>query len=317
MELSEKYVYAIYKEGSFSRAAKKLYITQSSLSSTIKKLEAKLGFSVFDRSKSPIVLTREGKIYIEYLEELTESEENMKKRVKSLSKPTYESVSVGGMFFVSRYLLPDACREFGKKYPDTEVKLHIGVGHLFSEQLEKLDQGVIDIMLAYTFDEKRYACIPIMEERYVVCVRKDFPNAKALEKYALSYDEIVSKKTFPEKTITDYSLFQNIEFLKINSTVIIWHDMAKFLMHCPLAPYQVYNCRDINVIYDMMLKGLGAAITTDTVISSHGPSDEVYYFLVKTAHPSCQAYVIHKKDTPLTESARGFVDALIKTAQES
>jgi len=210
MELSEKYVYEIYKEGGFSKAVKKLYVTQSSLSSTVKKLETKLGFSVFDRTKSPVSLTREGKIYIEYLEELKESEENMKKRVKSLSKPTYESVSVGGMFFVSRYLLPDACKEFGKKYPDTEVKLHIGVGHLFSEQLEKLDQGVIDIMLAYTFDEKRYDSVPIMEERYVVCVRKDFPHAKALEKYALTYDEITSKKVLSEKIITDYSLFQNI-----------------------------------------------------------------------------------------------------------
>ncbi len=316
LDLSEKYVYEIYKEGGFSKAAKKLFITQSSLSSTIKKLEMKLGFSVFDRTKSPIVLTREGKIYIEYLGELIESEENMKKRVQSLSKPLYEQVSVGGMYFLSRYLLPDACREFGKDYPDVEVKLHMGDGYLFSEQIEKLDQGVLDIMIGYSFDEKRYVGIPLMEERYVVCVRKDFPNAEKLEKYALTYDEVISSKAFPDKIISDYSLFENIEFLKINSTVIIWHDMAKFLMHCPLSPYQVYNCRNIDIIYDMMLKGLGAAITTDAVISSHGKSDDVFYFLVKTAHPSCQSYAIYKKDTPLSKSAEGFIDALLKSARK-
>ena len=315
LDLSEKYVYEIYKEGGFSKAAKKLYITQSSLSSTIKKLETKLGFSIFDRSKSPIVLTREGKIYIEYLGELIESEENMKKRVKSLSKPLYKQVSVGGMYFLSRYLFPDACREFGKDYPDVEVKLHMGDGYLFSEQIEKLDQGAIDIMIAYSFDDKRYVGIPLMEEKYVVCVRKDFPNADKLKKHALTYDEVTSGKFAYEKIISDYSLFENIEFLKINSTVIIWHDMAKFLMHCPLSPYQVYNCRNIDVIYDMMLKGLGAAITTDAVILSHGPSDDVYFFFVKTAHPSCQSYAIYKKDTPLSRSAEAFIDALVKSAK--
>ena len=44
MELAEKYIYAVYEEKSFSKAAKKLYITQSSLSATVKKHENKLGF---------------------------------------------------------------------------------------------------------------------------------------------------------------------------------------------------------------------------------------------------------------------------------
>ena len=70
MNLAEKYTYEIYKKGSFSGAAKALYISQSSLSLTIKNLEKNLGFNVFDRSTSPISLTREGKIYIEYLEEI-------------------------------------------------------------------------------------------------------------------------------------------------------------------------------------------------------------------------------------------------------
>ena len=84
MELAETYVYAIYQTRNFSKAAQMLYITQSSLSSTVKKLENKLGFTIFDRSKSPITMTPEGLIYIEYLAEKLENEENLKKRIKLL-----------------------------------------------------------------------------------------------------------------------------------------------------------------------------------------------------------------------------------------
>ena len=118
MNLSEKYAYEIFKERSFSKAAKKLYITQSSLSLTIKNLEAKLGFSIFDRSKSPIMLTREGKIYIDYLEEIIENEKNMYSRINSISRPISGEITIANPFFISRTILPKACEIFQKDFPD-------------------------------------------------------------------------------------------------------------------------------------------------------------------------------------------------------
>ena len=48
-----RYVYEVYKEMSFSRAAKNLYISQPSLSTAVKKAEDRIGFPIFDRSTSP------------------------------------------------------------------------------------------------------------------------------------------------------------------------------------------------------------------------------------------------------------------------
>lgn len=55
------YVYEVYKEQSFSKAAENLYISQPALSSMIKKIETKIGMPLFDRSTSPIQLTECGK----------------------------------------------------------------------------------------------------------------------------------------------------------------------------------------------------------------------------------------------------------------
>ena len=57
---SMNYVYEVYKERSFSKAAANLYISQPSLSATVKKVEERIGAPIFDRSVSPIQLTESG-----------------------------------------------------------------------------------------------------------------------------------------------------------------------------------------------------------------------------------------------------------------
>ncbi len=61
----KKYVYEVYKERSFTKAAQNLYISQPSLSARIKKIEEIIGEPLFDRSTTPLQLTEVGKVYIE------------------------------------------------------------------------------------------------------------------------------------------------------------------------------------------------------------------------------------------------------------
>ena len=61
-----EYVREIAKEGSFSKAAQKLYISQPALSGAIKKIEKELyGISLFDRNVNPVALTPAGQYYLE------------------------------------------------------------------------------------------------------------------------------------------------------------------------------------------------------------------------------------------------------------
>ena len=71
MELSQLEVFlAVARERRFSRAAEKLYRTQSAVSQTIRKLEDELGEALFDRSSREGVLTDAGKVLLEYAEKL-------------------------------------------------------------------------------------------------------------------------------------------------------------------------------------------------------------------------------------------------------
>ena len=65
-----EYVYAVYQERSFSRAAQRLFISQPALSSKVKKVEERVGAPLFDRSTNPIRLTPAGKCYVEAVEQV-------------------------------------------------------------------------------------------------------------------------------------------------------------------------------------------------------------------------------------------------------
>ncbi|MBQ8249916.1 MAG: LysR family transcriptional regulator [Clostridia bacterium] len=69
------YAIEIAKTGSFSRAAKQLFIAQSSLSSSIKSLESELNITIFERSKNGVFLTGEGAEFIRYAEQIVEQNE--------------------------------------------------------------------------------------------------------------------------------------------------------------------------------------------------------------------------------------------------
>ena len=65
MNREMEYVYMVYLLGSFSKAAQKLYVSQSALSTAIKKLETRLNAPLFERKTQPVVLTPAGEFYIQ------------------------------------------------------------------------------------------------------------------------------------------------------------------------------------------------------------------------------------------------------------
>ena len=104
----KEYVYAVYEEKSFSKAAQKLYITQPALSTAIKKVEKKIGSPIFDRSTSPIGLTPSGEVYIDAIEKLFVLEQNTLNQLNNLNGLLAGKLAVGGTIFLHHLF----CRAF-------------------------------------------------------------------------------------------------------------------------------------------------------------------------------------------------------------
>ena len=75
-----KYVYMLYKEGNFTRAAEKLFISQPSLSVAIKNIEKEIGAELFERTGSGVRLTEVGGEYVAAIEKIIAVENEFKSK---------------------------------------------------------------------------------------------------------------------------------------------------------------------------------------------------------------------------------------------
>src|SRR5208337_3040253 len=107
MELSQLEVFlAVARERRFSRAAAKLYRTQSAVSQTIRKLEDDLGEALFDRSSREGILTDAGKVLYEYAEKLINLRTEASESLSELRELQKGKLVIAANEFTVLYLLP-------------------------------------------------------------------------------------------------------------------------------------------------------------------------------------------------------------------
>lgn len=67
-----KYIVAVAKTGTFSEAAKTLFLSQPSLTKAIKELEKEMGVTIFDRTNKGVSVSKEGEIFLGYARQVLE-----------------------------------------------------------------------------------------------------------------------------------------------------------------------------------------------------------------------------------------------------
>ena len=118
-----QYVLTVLKEGSFTNAAKKLYVSQPSLSQIIKTAESNLGAPIFNRSTDPITLTPAGQLYVEAARQVTTISTNLVKQVEELSNEEFGKIRLGISVQRGMELLPELYPRFKKRFPHVEIEL--------------------------------------------------------------------------------------------------------------------------------------------------------------------------------------------------
>lgn len=307
MELSQKYVYTVWKKKSFSKAAKCLYVSQPSLSSTVAKLEGELGFQIFDRSTHPITITAKGRIYLNYLQEVYEAETQLKNRLDAANDMEQGSLTVGGNIAFAQFVFPAICRLFTQKYPKVSLTLDIEASE------EKLRTQLIDLHFTFYPLDKGYTVIPVQEERLYVAIHKNHPAAKKLREYAISFEELSGGNILPECEITDMMLFADIPFIKSGRGSDSDKRLSAILKEHLTAQYTVINSRTFDARYRMMKKELGAIFASDFYLK-HFPEnqDELYYFALKSPHCYRTTYLQYRNDW----NSQKILDDFIATVLE-
>jgi DNA-binding transcriptional LysR family regulator len=148
MDLAELTVFlTVAKEGSFSRAAERLYRTQPAVSLAIRKLEDDLGQPLFVRGARPVRLTDAGTLLREYAERLLNLRDEVKKGLLELEGLKRGELSLGVNESSIHALLP-ALAKYREAHPGVQVRLH----RMFSRDIPhevvnyRLDLGAVSFV---------------------------------------------------------------------------------------------------------------------------------------------------------------------------
>ena len=107
----------LVEERSFSRAAKKMHLTQPSLTKHIRNVEEALGAKIVDRSSRSLALTPEGRILHDYARRIVKLRDEARERVLRLCEDEAGEIRIAASTIPATYILPYAIGGFRKKHP--------------------------------------------------------------------------------------------------------------------------------------------------------------------------------------------------------
>jgi len=139
-----KVFYYVASSLSFSEASKKLYISQSAVSQSIKTLEKKLGQSLFIRSTKKVQLTPAGSLLLKHIEPAMNLISRGESQLLDSGTLGLGQLHIGASDTICRYFLVPYLNEFHKKFPNVPIK----VTNATSIQcVELLDQRKVDLIV--------------------------------------------------------------------------------------------------------------------------------------------------------------------------
>ncbi|MBN1365334.1 MAG: LysR family transcriptional regulator [Syntrophaceae bacterium] len=245
-------IIALVEEGSFSRAAKKMLLSQPALTKNIKNAEDCLGARLANRSSAGISLTPEGKILYDYARRMVRLRDEAKEKVFALRKESGGNIYLSASTIPATYILPRALNDFKK----TNADIHIYIKTADSEEAMNmvLDNEVEMGFIGKKPFNKKLAAEILWKDRLVLIVSKDHVWCK---KKSVTLAELLNEPfVVREKGSATRELFES--FLKKSRSI----NLSQFDICCELGSSEA--------IKEAVIAGLGVS-----VISIHAVSREL------------------------------------------
>ncbi|MEH7224085.1 LysR family transcriptional regulator [Bacillus sp. JJ1566] len=202
----------VAKNGSFSKAARELYMTQPAVSQAMMQLERELDIRLFNRTPKGVSLTNEGKLLFEYVHSamnLLKVGEEMILEIKNLTKG---ELIIGVGDTISKYFLLTYLETFHMEYPNIKFIIENGTTQ---ELISLLKMGEVDLAICnFPVDDPALAQIPCMDIHDIfVCgekYKKRLPRQVSLTELLKHPLIILEPKSVSRKYVDDFLLSKGL-----------------------------------------------------------------------------------------------------------
>ncbi|OAS89252.1 MULTISPECIES: LysR family transcriptional regulator [Metabacillus] len=192
MELKDlRYFTEVANYGSFTKAAANTYISQPTLSKSIKKLESELKVELFERSTRKLMLTDAGEIVYKQAIKILGATDELSTLLDDLMNLPTGDIKIGIPPLIGTLFFPTIAKNFGILYPEVSLEL-IELGAKRIEHL--VDQGEVDIgIIVLPSDKTKFNTLPFIKEQFMLYTYKEhiLAEKKAVELLQLAEENFI------------------------------------------------------------------------------------------------------------------------------
>lgn len=168
----------VSESGSFSKAAKELFLTQPTISAHISSLEKELNVRLFIRNTKEVSLSDDGKDLYRYAKQITDLEKAIEERFYMDSDDGKHFITIAASTIPAQYLLPKVLMSYRERYPKEQIKI---METDSSEVVTQVVDHMVDVGFTGTVLEKKHCkYIPFYKDELAV-ITPDTPEYRILK----------------------------------------------------------------------------------------------------------------------------------------
>ncbi len=272
---------------SYSEASKKLNITTSTISSSIKKLESILGLKLFNRSNDGITLTKMGKELFELIVEEIETIDFAEKTILDKTELKNGEITIGCQSHIATYYLMECIEKAQKDYPKLKINI---IGNMNSdEMLDVLRNHKVDFTIMHIKPRETDKKIKIKELKVV---KNIFVSNKPI-------------KINKIQDLNNYKYILNSDYTKTAkelNKILEKHEIQ-------LKPSITSDITELRV--DGVKRGLGIAYVMEDSVKKELKNKELYEVKVPIELPTFNVKLGYIKGQ-LTKVSKSFINQYLK-----
>ena len=253
------YIIAIAEERNLTQAAKRLYISQPTLTLYLNRLENELGVKLFDRSKSPVTLTDAGAYYLEKMKKIYASDQALRSQIHFIANPT-QTLLVGIGQVRGHHWLPLFLPTFCSIHPDINVQI---VQETEQQMYEDLQKQKLDVGIGVFPASTDIEMVEIMEETLFFAAHR---------KFGLIPDHLRGKHDMKNPYIVQPDQLNGLPFIIPQVSNGLYDTYETILQNNQIHPSRTISINNLSTGLLLNVKGLGVQLLSGSVVYfSHEP----------------------------------------------
>ena len=239
-----QYFVEVVKQKSMTKAASNLFITQPTISNTIKLLEEELDVNLFNRYKNQIYLTDAGEAFFFQCKEMLKMYDNIPNELSNLLELKKGHLKIGIPTIINIRILIGLISEFHEMYPNITFQL-------FENGSKKIENDIYygDLDMGITVlptNNKNFNTFSFLEEKLKLVVHK---NHKLSKRKTINIDDLKEQ-----------------EFILFNSDFYLNDKIKNTCRNYGFNPNMIFETTQWSFIEEMLLNNLGVCILPEGIL---------------------------------------------------